>query len=224
MGILKRFKDIMSSNIMALLDKAEDPAKMIDKYMADLTDDLAKVREETAAVMAQESSAKRALDDNQAQIDKYDDLAKRALIAGSESDAKVFIGKKQQYAALAEGLSAAYENAKANAEKMRAMHDKLVDDISALEARRQAVKSKIAVAKAQEKVNKIEDSLSSASKDMDAFSRMEKKVDEMLDLANAKAELNAKPADPAAELEAKYAVSAPSVDDELAKMKEELGL
>ncbi|MCR5781485.1 MAG: PspA/IM30 family protein, partial [Clostridia bacterium] len=68
------------------------------------------------------------------------------------------------------------------------------------------------------------DSLSSASKDMDAFSRMEKKADEMLDKANAKAELNAQPADPAAELEAKYAAAGPSVDDELAKMKAELGL
>ena len=36
MGILKRFKDIMSSNINALLDKAEDPEKMIDQYLRDL--------------------------------------------------------------------------------------------------------------------------------------------------------------------------------------------
>ena len=40
MSILKRFSDIMASNINALLDKAEDPVKMIDQLMRNLNDDL----------------------------------------------------------------------------------------------------------------------------------------------------------------------------------------
>ena len=224
MSILKRFKDIMSSNINALLDKAEDPEKMIDQYMRDLTRDLAQVKEETAAVMADETAAKRALDDNQAQIDKYADLAKKALIAGNEDDARVFIEKKQQYEKLAGSYSDAYEAAHANAEKMRSMHDKLVDDINGLEERRKAVRAKVAAAKAQEKLNNIGSSVSSASKGMDSFARMEKKADEMLDRANARAELDSKPADPAAELEAKYDSAGASVDDELARLKAEMGL
>ena len=54
MGILQRFKDIMASNINALLDKAEDPEKMIDQTLRNLTKDLAEVKKETAAVMADE--------------------------------------------------------------------------------------------------------------------------------------------------------------------------
>ena len=46
MGILTRFKDIMSANINALLDKCEDPAKMIDEYMRQVTEQLAEVKEE----------------------------------------------------------------------------------------------------------------------------------------------------------------------------------
>ena len=56
MGILKRFKDIMASNINALLDKAEDPEKMIDQYLRDIQEDLRKVKSETATVMAEEQS------------------------------------------------------------------------------------------------------------------------------------------------------------------------
>ena len=41
-GILSRFKDIMSSNINALLDKVEDPMKMIDQYLRNLESDLGK--------------------------------------------------------------------------------------------------------------------------------------------------------------------------------------
>ena len=59
MSILKRFSDIMSSNINALLDKAEDPVKMIDQLMRNLNDDLNKVKAETASVMAEETRAKR---------------------------------------------------------------------------------------------------------------------------------------------------------------------
>ena len=56
-GILKRFKDIMASNINALIDKAEDPAKMIDQYLRNLEEDLGKVKAETAAIMAEEGKS-----------------------------------------------------------------------------------------------------------------------------------------------------------------------
>lgn len=44
MSILTRFKDIMASNINALLDKAEDPEKMIDQYLRNLNRDLGNVK------------------------------------------------------------------------------------------------------------------------------------------------------------------------------------
>ena len=59
-NILKRFGDIMSANINALLDKAEDPEKMIDKYIRDIEEDMRNVKAETAAVMAAETKIGRA--------------------------------------------------------------------------------------------------------------------------------------------------------------------
>ena len=41
MGVLSRFKDVMSANINTLLDKAEDPEKMIDQCLRNMTEDLA---------------------------------------------------------------------------------------------------------------------------------------------------------------------------------------
>ncbi len=43
-GIMKRFGDIMSANLNALLDKAEDPEKMVDQYLRNLESDLGKVK------------------------------------------------------------------------------------------------------------------------------------------------------------------------------------
>ena len=53
MGIMTRFKDIMTANVNALLDKAEDPEKMIDQYLRNLESDFAKVKAETASIMAE---------------------------------------------------------------------------------------------------------------------------------------------------------------------------
>ena len=95
MGILERFTDIIKANINDLLDKAEDPAKMIDQYLRDMTEDLAEVKRETAGVMAEETRAKRMMEDNNREIEKYDGLARKALQAGNEGDARVFLAKKQ---------------------------------------------------------------------------------------------------------------------------------
>ena len=226
MAILERFADIIKANINDLLDKCEDPAKMIDQYMRDLTEDLAEVKKETAAVMAEETRTKRMLDDNAAEVQRFEGLARKALAAGNEGDARVFLGKKQQLAEKAASLQATYDAAHANAEKMRQMHDKLVGDIETLHSRREMVKAKVAVAKTQERVNQMGASAEKAAGAMSAFERMERKADQMLDQANAMAELNSAPVDEAAELEKKYASAAgdAAVDAELAKLKAEMGL
>ena len=155
MGILTRFKDIMSANINALLDKCEDPEKMIDQYMRNLESDLGKVKAETASVMAEETRAKRELDECTEQINKMQAYAEKALKAGNESDARSFLEKKQQLATTQAALTQAYNVAADNAAKMRQMHDKLVKDISSLEARRTAIKATVKAAKAQERINKV---------------------------------------------------------------------
>ena len=224
MGILERFTDIVKANVNELLDKAEDPSKMVDQYLRDLTEDLAEVKKETAGVMAEEARTKRLVEENNEEIARYDGLARKALSAGNEDDARVFLKKKQDLVTKGQGLQEAYDAAHENAVKMRQMHDKLVSDINELNARRETIKAKAAVAKTQEKVNEITSGSEKAAGAMSAFDRMEARVDASLDRANAEAELNREPVDEVSELEAKYAISDAEVDVELARLKEEMGL
>ena len=189
MGILDRFSTIVKANINALLDKAEDPAKMIDQYLAEMRESLAEVKRETAGVMAEESRTRAKVEANQAEMEKYAGLAKKALQAGNEGDAKVFIAKKQQLELSGQGLVEAYEVARSNAQKMRQMHDKLVGDIEELERRREAIKAKVAVAKTQGKLNQMGAASDKAEDAMSAFQRMEEKADRMLERETAMAEL-----------------------------------
>lgn len=218
MGILTRFKDIMASNINALLDKAEDPEKMIDQCLRNLNSDLGKVKSETASVMAEEQRAKRELDECNIEINKMQTYAMKAVQAGNDEDARKFLEKKAGLSDKAANLSQNYQLASQNAANMRQMHDKLVGDINQLEARKDMIKSKIAVAKTQERLNNIGSSVNNANNSMSAFDRMEDKANKMLDKANAMAELNKGPADDIADLTAKYS-NGTNVDDELAALK-----
>jgi len=226
MGILTRFKDIMSANINALLDKCEDPEKMIDQYMRNLESDLGKVKAETASVMAEETRAKRELDECTEQINKMQSYAEKALRAGNEADARSFLEKKQQLTATQASLTQAYNVAADNAAKMRQMHDKLVNDISDLRARKETIKAKVAVAKAQERVNQVGSSLRGVSNNMSAFDRMEEKANKMLDTANAMAQLNASADTNVDDLARKYdlddVAGTSDIDDELAALKAKL--
>ena len=227
MGILTRFKDIMASNINALLDKCEDPEKMIDQYLRNLESDLGKVKAETAAVMAEETRSKRQLDESSTEIAKYQKYAEKALLAGNEDDAKQFLARQQQEEKNHESLQQSYTAAADNAAKMRQMHDKLVKDIADLNSRRDAIKAKVQVAKTQQRLNQAGSSIAGAGSSMAAFNRMEDKANKMLDEANAMAELNqsAEQNDMSA-LESKYdeAPESPQVDDELAALKAKMGL
>ncbi len=223
MGILTRFKDIMASNINALLDKAEDPEKMIDQCLRNLNSDLGKVKAETASIMAEEQRSKRELDECTSEINKMQNFAVKALEAGNEDDARKFLEKKSSLANKQAGLQEAYNIASANASQMREMHDKLVNDINELESRKDMIKGKMSVAKTQERINKIGSSVSSANNSISAFDRMEAKANKMLDSANAMAELNRGAKDDIADLTAKYASPSSEVEDELAALKASLG-
>ncbi|MBO5208937.1 MAG: PspA/IM30 family protein [Lachnospiraceae bacterium] len=227
MGIMTRFKDIMAANFNALLDRAEDPEKMIDQYLRNLEQDFAKVKAETASIMAEEKSAKRKLDECDEEMNRMTEYAKKAVAAGNDGEAKQFLTRKAELTEKRAVLSQNYTLACDNSAKMRQMHDKLAGDISSLKSKRDMLKAKVKVAETQKKINQMGSGLADAGNNMAAFDRMEDKVNKMLDEANAMGELNASAeGNSIEELAKKYDAQEDNsaVDDELAALKAEMGL
>ena len=214
----------MEANINALLDKAEDPVKMADHLARDLEKDLGEVKAETVSVMAEEKRAKRAYDEGVAEVEKLQRYAEKAVLAGNDADAKVFLSEKAAKAANLESLKGAWDLAAANAEKMREMHDKLTEQLKQVEDRKAAIRAKAAMVKSQQKANEIKSDLGGSS--LAAFDALEEKLNRKLDEAEAAAELNTKK-DDMADLMAKYdddaTVQDSGVEDELAALKAKLG-
>ena len=226
MSMLQRFKDIMSSNINALLDKAEDPEKMIDQMIRNLQSDLGKVKSETATVMAEEARLNRQLTDLKAEEEKMITYAKKALQAGSDDDAKLFLEKKNSIQNKASEVETRLISARQNSQNMKAMHDKLSSQVADLNSRKNDIKAKIQQAKLQEKMNTMTSSVTGAAS-ISKFDEIEEKANAMLDKANAMQELNQVNDGGIDDLMSKYdsaTDSTSSVDDELAALKDSLGL
>src|SRR5699024_5525205 len=223
MSILRRFKAIMSSNVNALLDKAEDPEKMIDQYLRDLNKDLGNVKSETATVMANEQRAIRELQECEKEVENMETYAMKALEANDEADARKFLQRKAVLAEQAVELQKAHELAVTNSEQMREMHDKLVGDINELESRRSILKGKAAVAKTQKKMNEMGSSLKGAASTKSAFDQMEDKINQSLDEAKAMALLNKTDDDDIENLMDKYTDKTETeIDDELEALKRKM--
>lgn len=225
MGIFDRLGSIISSNVNAMLDKAEDPGKMVDQTLRELREDLADVKHETAGVMAREKECKQKLDECNSKIAKMGTAAKNALKSGDESAARTLLEQKNTLMQSRGTLESAYNMAHQNTVQIRKAHDKLVSDINNMENRKEAIKATASVAKAQSSINKATKGANSTSS-IEAFDRMEAKANNMLNRAQAEAELNESLEESNADvLLDKYSGGATSdVDDELARMKTELGM
>ena len=79
MGILSRFGDIMRANINDLLTGAENKnaEKLLNQYLRDAREDYTQVKNETSSVMAEETAAKRRLDEINDQIARYENMPRQ---------------------------------------------------------------------------------------------------------------------------------------------------
>ncbi len=221
---LARIPKILEANLNAILDKCEDPAKMIDQLLVDYKRDLADVKRDTAAVMADVTLAEKKLAECDEDLKKKQIAIENAIKSGNEDDARQLIAAKQSQEVTRESLLQNLSVAQKNANMMREGYNRLVRNIEDLEQRKDAAKAKISMAKAQEQINKTAAKANSTI-NVDAFNKYEEKAERMLAEANAAAELDSETVT-AESLTEKYASSASSasVDEELARIKASMGV
>ncbi|MDR2528752.1 MAG: PspA/IM30 family protein [Synergistaceae bacterium] len=230
MGILSRFTDIMSANINALLSKAEagNADKLLEKYIKDAKDNVAQVKAEAAAVIAEETGLARKLAENKAECGKYENYAAAAVKKGNDDDARKFLTHKNHLESERTDLSAQYTRAKDNSDKMRQLLKKLADDIHAAESKLGELKRNLAVAQQQEKLNKFDEKF--GNNPLSGVDNLFDAVQKRVDAADAAAALNkelVKEVQEVEDLAKKYdsatqEVKADRVEDQLAALKASL--
>lgn len=99
MGVFSRFKDIVNANINALLDKAEDPEKMLRLMMQEMEDTLIELKSSCAARMASRIRLDKRINEQKALVSRWQSRAQMAIDKGRDDLAREALAEKRKESA-----------------------------------------------------------------------------------------------------------------------------
>ncbi len=227
MGIIDRAKRAISSNVNAMIDKAEDPRKMVELTLDEMSDHLKRAKQDVIAAVAAERQMRKKCDEQKVNVDRWEQRAMLAVQAGDDALAREALKQKAR-------VTAEYQEAEKRREEQLGHALKMRDELAAMElkfkelsAKKGTIAAKAEIAKAGGGVEAL-GAKAGASNSFEAMRNIEDKIDqqeaegaamrELQDDDMKEAELESK----FRRLEGKGAQGAESavVEDELAALKQ----
>lgn len=216
----KRVKTVVNSELNAMLDKAEDPVKMLDQFMREMAEDIREVESSVAKQIANEKMLKRKVDDANAMVEKRQKQAEQAIMAGNDDLARRALEDKKQHESTALTLTESWERAKQDSEMLKSKLDEMKKEYQQMNLKKDTLKARAESAKTRTKINRAMSNIGN-DQSRQGFERMEEKVlrfeaeaETSEDLSSASRTLD----DEFDQLSKNHAV-----DDELAALKEKMG-
>ena len=215
MGIFSRLTDIVNANLNSLLDKAEDPPKMVRLIIQEMEEGLVRERSNLARYLADKKELRRQQERNQSQLQDWQSKAELALQKGRDDLARAALIEKGKQQQLVDALSQEFTAVEEGIAKLTAEIELLEAKLEDARGRQKAMLLRSAAAQSRLNVQQHGQRATPHSI-MEKFDRMERKIEEM----ESKADVyhpNPNLQQQFAELEADDAISR-----ELAAMKERL--
>lgn len=221
MAIFERLSDLLKANVNDMLDKAEDPEKMVKQIIIDMDAQVNSATQALGAAMGSEKQALKQLESAKASSEDWSKKAKTALLAGNEELAKKALAQKNMVDENMVQFQAGYDS-------MSMQTGQLKDQVRQLKSKLEEARMKQNMLIARSKMADAQKSVSTSLNSTDSTSaftkldKMEEKVNAKEAEAQAFAEMAGENNSLTDEFEALEKNAA--VDDELAKLKAELGI
>ncbi len=216
MGVFSRFTDIINSNINSLLDKAEDPAKMVRLIIQEMEDTLVEVRSTSAKTLADKKELSRRAERFTKEAEQWQEKAELALSKGREDLARAALIEKKKCVENAKSLADELSYVDEHIVKLQSEISQLQDKLADAKARQKAIimREKTATSRLKVKRNIDSDRVNDALSRFDSY---ERKIDDIEAQVESYDMGSKSLADEIADLEADE-----HIDDELAELKAKL--
>lgn len=177
MGILRRLSKVLESNLNALVDRAEDPAKMLEQAIDDMKKGQREAREAIVEAKTQKRLLERKRDKAASDAQGYEAKATRALENGDEELARRALELKLSADERAAAETQAVEEQQKQIDQLESAERELGRRLSEMPARRAALLARQAAAQAKgARVGQTSKAQNSVHTALAAFDRMEEKV------------------------------------------------
>lgn len=222
MGIFKRLSDLLKSNINDLIDKAEDPEKMVKQIIIDMQQELTKATQNYGKAKASERLAEKKYLEAKKVSESWESKAKAALSQGNTDLAKQALAKKVKVDEDVAAYKEMYDSISAQTEAIGDQVEVLKSKLDEAKARQAMLIARSQMAETQKNLAKSTGGFDGASA-FEKFNRMEEKVQRKEAEAAAFTEIAGAGED--AELEESFEKieAETKVDAELARLMAEMG-
>ena len=207
MGFFDSLSRLIRSNLNALVRGAEDPIKILDQSVADMQEDLVRLRQAVAMAIASQKRLENQASQAKEQIQNWFSRAELALKKGEEDLAREALSRKKTFQETFESLSTQFQTQNGQVEKLKKSLLLLERKIAEARTKKDMLKARAQAAKAQQQIQNAVGDMGSKSA-MAAFERMEDKVEALEASGQAALELAG------ADLESKFAALEGSDDIE----------
>ncbi|XP_062173959.1 membrane-associated 30 kDa protein, chloroplastic [Alnus glutinosa] len=216
MNLFDRFARVVKSYANAVISSFEDPEKILEQTVLEMNDDLTKMRQATAQVLASQKQLGNKYKAAQEASEDWYRKAQFALQKGEEDLAREALKRRKSYADNANALKAQLDQQKAVVENLVSNTRLLESKIQEARSKKDTLKARAQSAKTASKVSEMLGNVNTSNA-LSAFEKMEEKVMAMESQAEALGQLTTD------DLEGKFALlEGSSVDDDLANLKKEL--
>ncbi|MDX3774918.1 phage shock protein PspA [Chromatiaceae bacterium AAb-1] len=178
MGIFSRFSDIVNSNINALLDKAEDPEKMVRLIIQEMEDTLVEVRSSSAKTIAEKKELQRVVSRLRDEIIDWQAKAELALSKSREDLARAALIEKQKATEQADAVSQDIAHLDEHISKLQDEVSQLQEKLADAKARQKSMLMRQKTVASRLEVKKTLDS-NRLNDAMYKFERYEQKIDSL---------------------------------------------